>query len=55
MKALVFGETAVVHGLWIEKSGKRGKDTSGQYRWTDIFAKRDGRWQCIMSYNNKVG
>ena len=55
MKALVFGETAIVHGLGTEKSSYRGKDTSGQYRWTDIFEKRDGRWQCVGGYSKKVG
>jgi uncharacterized protein (TIGR02246 family) len=54
MKAVVFGDTAVVHGLWIEKSSSKGKDTSGQYRWTDTFKKRDGRWQCVGSYSTKV-
>jgi len=55
MKVLVFGQTAVVHGLGTEKSRTRGKDTSGQYRWTDIFEKRDGRWQCVGGYSSKVG
>ena len=54
MRVLIFGETAVVHGLYTEKSNSKGKDTSGQYRWTDIFAKRDGRWQCVSSYSTRV-
>jgi ketosteroid isomerase-like protein len=54
MKALVLGETAVVLGVATEKSSNKGKDTSGQYRWTDVFKKRDGRWQCVSSHNNKV-
>ena len=54
MKVLVLGETAIVHGLWMEKSTLNGKDTSGTYRYTDIFAKRDGRWQAVTTYNTKV-
>ena len=50
MNAIVFGDTAVVHGLYIEKSTTSGKDTSGQYRFTDVFVKRDGRWQCVTEY-----
>jgi uncharacterized protein (TIGR02246 family) len=50
MKAMVFGDTAVVHGLYAEKSTTKGKDTSGRFRWTDVFVKRDGHWQCVTSY-----
>ena len=54
MKVLIVGETGIVHGLWTEKSTLNGKDTSGTYRYTDIFAKRDGRWQCVAGHANKV-
>ena len=55
MKAVVFGDRAIVHGLSTEKSSMAGKDTSGQYLWTDVFVKRDGRWQCVTGYAAKVG
>ena len=54
MKAIVFGDRAIVNGLSTEKSSMAGKDTSGQYRWTDVFVKRDGRWQCVTGYATKV-
>jgi uncharacterized protein (TIGR02246 family) len=54
MRVLIIGEMAVVHGLANEKSIDKGKDTMAQYRWTDILAKRDGRWQCVSSYSTKV-
>jgi uncharacterized protein (TIGR02246 family) len=54
MKAVVFGDRAVVNGLSTEKSSMAGKDTSGQYRWTDVFVKREGRWQCVTGYGAKV-
>jgi uncharacterized protein (TIGR02246 family) len=54
MKVLVLGETGIVHGLWTENSTLNGKDISGTYRYTDIFSKRDGRWQCVASHANKV-
>ena len=50
MKAMVFGDTAVVRGLYVEKSTTNGKDTSKRVRWTDVFVKRDGRWLCVTSY-----
>jgi len=54
-KVIVFGDTAVVHGVWTEKSTSRGQDSSGQFRYTDIYAKRDGRWQAVSSYAKKIG
>jgi uncharacterized protein (TIGR02246 family) len=54
MKAFVFGDTAVVHGLSISKSSMGGKDTSGQERFTEVFVKRDGRWQCVTGYSARV-
>jgi uncharacterized protein (TIGR02246 family) len=54
MKALVFGDTASVNGLSTEKSSVAGKDISGQYRWTEVYVKRDGRWQCVTGYSTKV-
>jgi ketosteroid isomerase-like protein len=54
MKAIVFGNRGIVNGLSTEKSSMAGKDTSGQYRWTDVFVKRDGQWQCVTGYASKV-
>jgi len=54
MRALVLGETGIVQGLWAEQSTRNGKDTSATYRFTDIFVKRDGRWQVATSYSPKV-
>jgi uncharacterized protein (TIGR02246 family) len=54
MKAFVLGDTGIVHGLAIAKSSAGGKDTSGTWRYTDVFVKRDGRWQCVTGYSTKV-
>jgi len=54
MKVRVFGETAVVTGGQREKSRNFGKDSSGHYRWTDVFVKRDGRWQAVASELTRV-
>jgi len=54
MKAMVFGDTAVVHGTYIEKSTTNGKDSSQQGRYTEVYVKRDGRWQCVTQYAVKV-
>jgi ketosteroid isomerase-like protein len=49
MKVHVFGNTAVVTGLNTLKSTFKGRDTSGAYRFTDVFVKRDGRWQVVAT------
>jgi uncharacterized protein (TIGR02246 family) len=54
MKAVVFGDRAVVNGLATAKSSTAGKDTSGQFRFTETFVKRDGRWQCVTGYATKM-
>lgn len=55
MRPVVFGDIAVVEGSDTEKSNFRGKDSSGTYHWIDVYAKRNGRWQCVASFGTKVG
>jgi ketosteroid isomerase-like protein len=54
MKVRVFGDTAVVTGGHREKSQYQGRDTSGHYRWMDVFVKRNGRWQAVASELTRV-
>jgi len=49
MKVHVYGDTAIVTGLNTTKGTFKGKDTSGAYRFTDVFVKRDGRWQVVAT------
>ena len=46
----VYGGTAIVIGMITEKSKFREEDTSGKRRFTDVFVKRDGRWQVVASH-----
>jgi ketosteroid isomerase-like protein len=54
LKVRVYGDTAVVHGLATRKSSYQGKDTSGQYRSTDVFIKSNGGWQAIAAHVTRV-
>jgi len=54
IKVRVFGDTAVVTVSDTEKSTYNGKDSSGKYVWTDIYANRNGKWQCVASQSTKV-
>lgn len=54
MKAHVWGNAGIVWGRTTEKSRYKGKNTSGQYQWTDTWIKQSGRWQCVASHSSKV-
>jgi uncharacterized protein (TIGR02246 family) len=54
MRAVVFGDQAVVNGVSVTKGTTRGKDESGKSRWTDVYEKRDGRWRAVVSYIFKI-
>jgi len=47
MKVRVYGDTAVVTGQSTVKGIFKTQDISGKYRWTDVFVKRDGKWQIV--------
>ena len=49
IKVRLFGDTAVSTGGDTEKSQYNGKDASGHYLWTDVYVKRNGRWQAVAS------
>ena len=54
LKVRIYGDTAIVHGLETEKSKYKKEDLSGQYRFTDVFIKRDGRWQAVATHFTRV-
>lgn len=54
LKVRIIGDTAVAYGLETEKSTYKGKDSSGQYRFTDVFVKRNGVWQAVATHVSKV-
>jgi uncharacterized protein (TIGR02246 family) len=54
MKVRIYGDTAVVTGRNMVQATYKGKDISGPYRFTDVFVKRDGRWQCVATQAGRV-
>lgn len=54
IKVRVYGDAAVLTGTDTEKSEYHGKDSSGKYLWTDVFVRRDGRWQAVSSQSTKL-
>jgi ketosteroid isomerase-like protein len=49
----VYGTTAVSFTSQEEKSHYAGTDTSGHYHFTDVWVKRDGRWQVVASHGTR--
>jgi ketosteroid isomerase-like protein len=54
-KVHVYGDTAIVTYSSIDKGTYKGKDISGKTRWTDVFVKRNGRWQLAATHGSHVG
>jgi ketosteroid isomerase-like protein len=46
----VYRDSAVVTGLTRTKGRFMGQEFSTQERATDVFVKRDGRWQCVLTH-----
>ena len=55
MKVRVYGDAAVVTGL-VTRSGtnKDGAYNNRQVLFTDVFVRRDSRWQCVASQGTLV-
>ena len=43
----VYGDAAVVTGKSIQKGSENGKDYSGDYWFTRVYAQQDGRWVTV--------
>jgi ketosteroid isomerase-like protein len=46
----VYGDCAVVTGVTSTKGKFMGQEFSTQERATDVFVKRGGRWQCVLTH-----
>ena len=47
VRVRVFGDMAVVTGRSKMKGRYKDQDISGGYRYTDVYIKRQGRWQAV--------
>ena len=54
MKVRVYGDTGIVTYRSIDKGTFKGMDISGQYRWTDVFIKRAGKWQIVSTQGSPI-
>ena len=54
LKVREFGEIAVVTGRSELTGSYRGKRVTVVQRFTDVFTKRDGRWQAVASQGTQI-
>ena len=50
----VYGDSAVVTGITRTKGKFMGQGFSTQERATDVFVKREGRWQCVLTHLTRL-
>lgn len=54
LRVRVLGNIAVVQGVDEEVTSMSGRDTSGVWGFTDVFARRGGRWVAIASQTTEI-
>ncbi len=54
MKVFDYGKTAVVTGRTTTVSRGKDRDITSRSRFTDVFVKRDGRWQLVAGHSSRI-
>ncbi len=54
LQVRVYGETAVLTGRSTQKGQFLGQDSSGQYRFTRVYVKQNGRWQSAAFQSTRI-
>jgi ketosteroid isomerase-like protein len=50
----IYGDAAVVTYRWTYKGKAKGKENTGQERYTDTWVRRGGRWQCVAVHASRI-
>jgi ketosteroid isomerase-like protein len=54
IKVHPYGDTAVVTGRSTQTGQDNGKDIRGQFRYTRVYVKRQGRWQLVATQATRI-
>ena len=49
-----YGDVAVMQSRWRQRARLRGEDWSGEGLLTDVWVRRDGRWQVVARHSSLV-
>src|SRR5215217_6831997 len=52
--AFISGRSVIRNGKYAVPNQKKPIDISGEYRFLDVYAKRDGKWQAVASQATKI-
>ena len=52
--AYIAGRSIIRNGKYKDSSTNKTIDISGEYRFLDVYAKRDGKWQAVASQATKI-
>ena len=52
--AFITGRSIIRNGKYKDPNQKRPIDISGEYRFLDVYAKRDGKWQAVASQATRI-
>jgi ketosteroid isomerase-like protein len=52
--AFITGRSVIKNGKYKDAKSKRVIDLSGEYRFTDVYARRNGQWQAVASQTTKI-
>jgi hypothetical protein len=54
MKVMLYDDTAVVTGRVTQRGVNKGREWTGQSRFTDVFVRRDKRWQIVAGHSSRL-
>ena len=54
MKVQMYGDAAVATGIYREKGTDKGKAYQRRGRFTDMWVKQNGGWQCVASQSTLI-
>jgi ketosteroid isomerase-like protein len=53
MKVRLYGDTAVINAHFQQTATFAGQDWSGDFLLTDVWVKRNGRWQVVARHSSR--